>query len=222
MSDSELDAVTALCAEFEITIIPGNRYPGPKETRAVAALKKIRRNHGEPHLRIVLSTLTEAGSNGALLDGASLWATSDLCLACADWIESDPSSWFEAWDALPIGEIMWLLRGTRGIGPAHPILFGALYVVLQNMRDGHGMDRLVRDAFDRKLFRIMKRPSTMSDRNRATAKLLGKTILAAQKHIAPEAFPAWLSEECGIKAKDAKQFVKLARETEPQQAAEAA
>jgi hypothetical protein len=215
------EAIKDLCQEFEIEIIDPSRYPVVRQTRATATLERLLEQQGDGHLRLVLSTLVEAGPNGALLDSRTLMATSELVLIYSDWIEADPSSWFEAWDTLPVGEISWLLRGLRGVKPAHRVLLGALYVVLQNMRDGNGMDKMIRDSVDRKLFDIMKRPATQHDRNRDTAATLGRTILAAQRLMQPQAFGTWLESECGISTQHAKRLVKLAQEADQEQKAAA-
>lgn len=43
MTDSR---VKALCEEFEIEIIPGNRYPQPGQTRTVASIQRLIDHHG--------------------------------------------------------------------------------------------------------------------------------------------------------------------------------
>ncbi len=78
--------VVALCAEFDVEVIDGKRYPEPGQTRATATIRRIIDRHGEPHARLVLCILAEGRGNHALIDETSLWAVSDLVLACHDLV----------------------------------------------------------------------------------------------------------------------------------------
>lgn len=210
MTAAAFPEVKSICDEFGITIIPGNRYPAFKETRCAPTLDRIRRNHGEGHLRIVLSTLIETGPNGALLDEFTLWAVSDLVIACADWIEADASSWFEAWDKIPVGQIFWALRDIRSAGRMRAVRFGALYLALQNFRNGMNLDTVIRNEFDRRLFAVMNKEGTERGFVRQTSEALGRTILAAERIIPPQDFGKWLEGECKIPVRDARRYAKIA------------
>ncbi|NKE74080.1 DUF3102 domain-containing protein [Ochrobactrum sp. MC-1LL] len=119
-----------LCAEFDIEIIPGTSYPLPGQTRAVATINRLIEKYGEGHARIVLSTLAEAAGKQGLIDKYSLWAVSDLVRACSDWIETDLSSWYEAWDQMPMGFAMWECNQLSGIVRQRSGLAGMLYLML--------------------------------------------------------------------------------------------
>ena len=54
--------VRAICAEYDIEIVPGNVYPQPGQTRAVATMCQILAKHGEGHFRLVMTTLGETRS----------------------------------------------------------------------------------------------------------------------------------------------------------------
>ena len=49
--------VHAICAEYDIEIIPGTVYPLPGQTRATATMRQILTKHGEGHFRLVMTTL---------------------------------------------------------------------------------------------------------------------------------------------------------------------
>ena len=58
--------VRAICAEYDIEIVPGNVYPQPGQTRAVATMCQILAKYGEGHFRLIMTTLGEAMGNNAL------------------------------------------------------------------------------------------------------------------------------------------------------------
>jgi hypothetical protein len=121
------DHVTAMCEEFGIRLIPGNRYPDIGETRATTTLARIYRRHGEDHLRWVMRTLTETANNKALLDETGLWAASDLIRAYADVIETVPEAWFEVWDRTPVGELQFSCHRLRGVINQRAALAGMVH-----------------------------------------------------------------------------------------------
>lgn len=121
------DRVEAICTEFGIRIIPGHRYPEIGETRAVETMARIARRFGEGHLRLVLTTLAEAGNHKMLLDEVGLWATSDLVRVCAETIEKDAGAWLSCWDSIPAGELQFLCQDLSGKIPMRPALAGMIY-----------------------------------------------------------------------------------------------
>lgn len=119
--------VSAIAAEFGVTLIDKHRDPAPGETRAVNTLSRILNRHGEDHLRMVLTTLAETDNNKASLDEASLWATSDLVRACKGIIDADASQWLSLWDAMPVGQMQRLTRDLSGLVPRRHALAALLY-----------------------------------------------------------------------------------------------
>lgn len=107
--------VVSICDEFGITIIGRGRYPNPGETRAADTMHRIMKAYGEAHLRLVLTTLAETSNNKACIDKTSLWCISDLIRAFPHLVEHHTSAWLECFDAMPLGELMFLnnqcLRG---------------------------------------------------------------------------------------------------------------
>lgn len=122
--------VEAICAEFGIEVIPGNRYPLPGQTRATATLERIRKRYGDGHLRLVIATLAETKGNQGLINEFSAWAVSDLIRACSDWVENRSEEWFQAWDALPLGWVMWQCQELTGVIAQRQALAGMMYMLL--------------------------------------------------------------------------------------------
>jgi hypothetical protein len=162
--------VIALCDEFGIKIVPANVYPNELETRAPGTLGKILAKHGEGHLRIVLSTLTETkGGIQALLDETAFWAVSDLVLARPDWIEERLSDWLSVWDEMPFGPMMAANQDIRGVVPLRPALAGACYTYINDfMEPAHA-------AHGTPLGRKWRRQS------KADRLVLGKVLLLASQ-----------------------------------------
>lgn len=120
-------SVKSLCDEFDIIIVSKSSYPRPGETRAVASIRKMIEKRGMDHARIVMGTLAETSNNKASLEAECIGATSDLLLACRDYHEADPSKWFEAFDACPIGSLQRMVHQIRGFVPLRPALAGLIY-----------------------------------------------------------------------------------------------
>lgn len=119
--------VIDLCREFEIEIIGKSRYPEPGQTRAVETMARIVRRHGEPHMRMVLTTLRETANNHALLDEVGLWSASDMVRACQEIVEGRTSDWLALWDRMPVGPLQAISQRLAGVVPVRYALDGMLF-----------------------------------------------------------------------------------------------
>lgn len=119
--------IQRLCDEFGIKVIDGHRYPEVGETRAVVTLDRIYRKFGEAHLRLVLTTIREAGNNLLLMDESGFWMVSDMVRACQGIIERDASAWLETWDMIPGGELQFVAQELRSVVPTRFALGGMVY-----------------------------------------------------------------------------------------------
>lgn len=127
--------VKALCEEFEIEIIPGNRYPQPGQTRAVASIRRLIDHHGEEHARLVLCVLAEGCGNQGLIDEYSLNAISSVLRACPDIMEKSASAVLELFDRIPLGPYMMVAGELRGTVHQGNALAGMLYLHMRQLRD---------------------------------------------------------------------------------------
>ncbi|WP_235919037.1 hypothetical protein [Aureimonas psammosilenae] len=114
-------------AEYGITAVDRHQRPDIGETRAVGAFSRILRRFGEDHTRLVLSTLAETENNKAVLDEATIWATSDLVRACRQIIEKDAGAWLALWDAMPLGQLHALCSDLSGITRVREAMVGVIY-----------------------------------------------------------------------------------------------
>lgn len=125
--------VRAICAEFDIEIVAANEAPKPGQTRALATMRRILEKHGEGHLRLVVSTLAETTGNQGLINEYSAWAVSDLIRANSEWVEHHAEEWFEAWDSVPLGFLMWHCQQLYGFITQRQALGGMVYLILSGM-----------------------------------------------------------------------------------------
>ena len=82
-------ALSAICAELGITVIPTNRYRGTMETHAVNTLERILRESGAEHLRSTLIAIVETENNKRALVAPVILGMSDLLLAHPSWFGGD-------------------------------------------------------------------------------------------------------------------------------------
>ncbi|WP_081871210.1 hypothetical protein [Nitratireductor basaltis] len=93
----------------------------------MTTLDRIYRKYGEGHLRLVLTTIREAGNNLLLMDETGFWAVSDMVRKCQPLIDRDASALLELWDVMPSGERQFVAQDLRGIVPIRFALNGMLY-----------------------------------------------------------------------------------------------
>ncbi|MCC2612639.1 DUF3102 domain-containing protein [Neorhizobium petrolearium] len=202
--------VRAICAEFGIEIIPGNEYPKPGQTRATASIDRIMQKHGEGHARLVLSTLSETKGNHGLITQTSLWAASDLILACSEWIETDLTSWFDAWDKIPMGFLMWHCNELSGISHQRHALAGAMYVMLVHYSRGKKADKEVDYSFMRRIQKAEEMPSPR-DMQRQEAIALGLEFIRVKESLPAGEWLPWVREKAGVSYATALNYMRLAR-----------
>lgn len=202
-----------LCAEFEIDVIPANEMPVPGQTRAIGTICRIMAKHGEPHARLVLSTLAETKNNQGLITETSLWAVSDLVQSCSDWIERDLSSWYAAWDAIPLGYVLWHVQELSGKSHMRHALAGALYLMLVHYSAGKKANRDVSYSF---LRRVQKAEGDLSARQlgRQDAIELGRELIEVKEGMSRGDWLPWLKKNAGISYGTAKRYMSLAREAQ--------
>jgi hypothetical protein len=205
-------AVQALCAEFEVEIIPKHLYPVPGQTRAVASIGRLIRNHGDAHARLVLTVLTECKGNNALIDEMTLSAVSNLVLACNDMIEEDASAFLELFDRIPFGPLMMLASELRGIVHQGHALAGMLYLMarrsasLTGQEPAKGVQTAARVSEAAKGRDLPSRRQLREDEKIA----LGRQLIETKERLPHGHFGPWLAEQ-GISADRAHRCMKLAR-----------
>ncbi|TCN30141.1 DUF3102 domain-containing protein [Sinorhizobium americanum] len=208
MSDA---VVRSICAEFDVEIIPANEMPVPGQTRAAGTLSRILAKHGDGHLRLVLATLSETKGNQGLITETSLWATSDLVRACSKWIEEDASAWFDAWDKIPLGFILWHVQELAGKSHMRHALAGAMYLMLVHYSRGKKADREVGYGFIR---RVQKAEDELSARqvNRSEAVEMGRELIALKASMPRGEWLPWVRERSGMSYGTVQRYMRLAAE----------
>ncbi len=199
-----------LCAEFEIEVIPANEMPVPGQTRAIGTICRIMAKHGEQHTRLVLSTLAETKNNQGLITETSLWAVSDLVQSCSEWIDRELSSWYAAWDAIPLGYVLWHVQELSGKSHMRHALAGAVYLMLVHYSAGKKANREVSYAF---LRRIQRAEGDLSTRQigRQEAIELGRELIEVKESMSRGDWLPWLKNNAGVSYATAISYMRLAK-----------
>ncbi|WP_376705988.1 DUF3102 domain-containing protein [Mesorhizobium sp. ISC25] len=191
--------VAALCAEFAVEIIPHGPLSRGRPDRAVASIRRLIDKHGAEHARLVMCILAEGKGNHALIDGTSLWAISDLLVACPDLVETSMSEMLDMFDRVPLGPHMAIANELAGKVKQRDALAGMLYLHLRSLRNGlpaaKGPSR--RREASASTSEAEKGRGKPTKRQRRTVELLeiGKRLLAAKASLSHGEFGRWLVDQ---------------------------
>ncbi|PSJ57392.1 hypothetical protein [Pseudaminobacter soli (ex Li et al. 2025)] len=204
--------VQALCDEFSVRIISKSAYPEPGETRAVATIGRLIRNHGEEHARLVLTVLMDCKGNHALIDEMALKAVSTMVLACHDMIEEDASAFLDLFDKIPFGALMMLANELRGIVHQGHALAGMLYLMsrrsatLTSREASRGMQTAARVSEAAKGREMPYRRRLREEEKIA----LGRELIEVKASLPHGHFGPWLKKQ-GVPISSAHQAMRLAK-----------
>jgi hypothetical protein len=120
------DAVDAILADLEITVIPTRQRMAPMQTKAGQVLRKIFRNYGEGHLIMLLRTITESNGNELALIAPCLFAVSDVMIAHPTW-PSRGLQWIEAFDGIDLVAMQKAASANRKASPQRAAIATMLY-----------------------------------------------------------------------------------------------
>jgi hypothetical protein len=104
--------LTNLLAELEIKAVPLYAYRGPGATMAIGCLRRILKQHGYSHTKLVLMSVRETGENARELTSPTLWAISDLIAAHPKWAER-ASDWLAAFDKVDLKQLRVFARQNK-------------------------------------------------------------------------------------------------------------
>jgi hypothetical protein len=74
-------------ADYRVEIIPTSRRRGPGQTHAGGVLRRILRERGAEHLRLVLGLIRGSSRNREALNGETIASVSDVLIQRPDWLE---------------------------------------------------------------------------------------------------------------------------------------
>lgn len=206
-NDNSLEArVRAICAEYDVEIVPRNVFPQPGQTRAVVTMCRILSRHGEGHYRLVMTTLSETRGNNALIDEMSLWAVSDLVRACPEWVEQRTSEWLDWWDRIPLGPIMATINQLRGFSHQRHALAGAIYYRLTAFAQERMASQDTAGSIKAKVPEIGK---ARKDKERAIE--LGRKLIAIKAQLPHGHFMPWVLEHSGLSYGTVQRYMRLAK-----------
>ncbi|WFU09107.1 DUF3102 domain-containing protein [Rhizobium sp. CB3090] len=201
-------AVRAICAEYEIEIIPGNVYPMPGQTRAVSTMCQILAKYGEGHFRLAMTTLGETRGNNALIDQVTLWAVSDLIRACPDWVENRTSEWLQWWDEIPLGPIICTINQLRGVINQRHALAGALYWRLCS----YAQERMsAKDTANTVTMKVPELRRARSNANREQAIEQGQKLIEIKSRLPRGEWLPWVQEQSGLSYGTVQRYMRMAK-----------
>lgn len=200
--------VRAICAEYEIEIIPGNVYPLPGQTRAVATMCQILAKYGEGHFRLVMTTLGETRGNNALIDQVTLWAVSDLIRACPEWVEERTSEWLQWWDEIPLGPIICTINQLRGVVNQRHALAGAIYWRLCT----YSRERMsTKDTACNLKTKVPEVGRARSHANREQAIEMGRKLIDIRSCLPHGEWLPWVHEKSGLSYGTVQRYMRMAK-----------
>ncbi|WEX88006.1 hypothetical protein PZN02_000452 [Sinorhizobium garamanticum] len=193
----------SICDEYGIKIVPGNVFPMPGETRAVATMARIIAKHGEGHFRMVMTELAETKGKEGLIDVFTLWAFSDLIRACPEWVEEHTSQFLDWLDELPMGWICYITSQLRGVVRQRYALAGVihyqLWVKAQKSLAGKG-------ATEKYAKRVR--------RTKEQEIQYGRELTGIKRSLPHGHFTLWVQEKSGLSLHIAHKFMRMAREAD--------
>ncbi|ORE90655.1 hypothetical protein ATO13_22086 [Stappia sp. 22II-S9-Z10] len=123
--------LAAILDEYGIKTIPvEGRDREPMETKAGGALQKLLDDHGEEHLRAVLTCIAETQNNAMALTRPIIMAVSKVLRAQRDWWDADASAFLAVLDGVDLTRVHDEVRGNLKASPAAPAIATLLYRAL--------------------------------------------------------------------------------------------
>lgn len=197
--------------------LPSAPLPQPGETRATATVGRLIDKYGPEHTRLVLCILAEGRGNSALIDETTLWAISDIVLACEDLVEENASQLLQMFDRIPLGPFLAIVNELRGIVPQRPALAGILYFTLSRMSEepltGHAARYGVAKAASRSEIEKGRAAIRRYNRTRDEKVALGRELLAKRGKVRQGEWGVYL-REAGMNASTACNYMRMALEAE--------
>lgn len=211
----DLSRAKALCAEFDIGIVPKSTYPMPGQTRAVVSIDRLIRNHGEKHVRLVLTILTECKGNDAMIDEMGLSAVSILVQACSDMIEENASAFLELFDQIPFGPLMVIANELRGIVHQGHALAGMLYLMTRNSMSLTGQQATQKCQRAARMSEADKGRGVPGGHRSDREKIeIGRYLLEVKAKLPRGHFGPWLRDKSGLSDGMAHQCMRRAMEAD--------
>lgn len=133
-------ALTSICSELGIVVVPVTKQRGPMETCAVNTLEHILRDHGEGHLRSVLMAIVETTNNKRMLVAPVIWAVSDILLAHPSWFGGD---FLEAMDRIDLADMHELAKANRDAAQPRQAIATMLFDRLREQFQPEEQERLL-------------------------------------------------------------------------------
>jgi hypothetical protein len=130
----------AILSELGIAIVPVTKQRDVMETCAGNTLERIRKEHGDEHLRSVLISIVETTNNKRMLVAPVIWAVSDILLAHPTWFGGE---WLDAMDKVDLAEMHERAKANRRAAQPRQAIATMLFETLSSKFAVEEQGRLV-------------------------------------------------------------------------------
>lgn len=133
-----------------------------------------------------------------------------MVLACSDWIEKDLSSWYDAWDKIPLGFIIWHIQELSGTSNMRYALSGAMYIMLVHYSRGKKANREVSYSF---VHRMLKAEGQMPrDIEKRESIEKGRELIEIRDTMPRGEWIEWVKDRAGYSYETVQRYMRMARE----------
>jgi hypothetical protein len=130
----------AILSELGIAIVPVTKQRDVMETCAGNTLERIRKEHGDEHLRSVLISIVETTNNKRMLVAPVIWAVSDILLAHPTWFGGE---WLDAMDKVDLAEMHERAKANRRAAQPRQAIATMLFETLSKRFQVVEQERLI-------------------------------------------------------------------------------
>lgn len=137
--------LSAILSDLDIRVVnPAQHRPfTPMQTAAGATLERILSDHGEAHLRDVLTVLTESENNRNMLIAPVIKAISKIMAEHPSWYASDASKFLEVMDRADLAGLYERAKANKRVVAAHDTIAALLLDLLRGEFQPEEMERLI-------------------------------------------------------------------------------
>lgn len=131
--------------DLDIRVVnPAQHRPfTPMQTAAGATLERILSDHGEAHLRDVLTVLTESENTKHMLIAPVIKAISKIMAEHPSWYASDASKFLEVMDRADLAGLYERAKANKRVVAAHDTIAALLLDLLRGEFQPEEMERLI-------------------------------------------------------------------------------
>ena len=142
------DPLAPVLAEYGVKRVSTTKMRHARQTHAGQFLARVQRQHGDAHLRDVLTTILESHGNEFALCSPIIAAVSDMLDAHRAWYERDAEAWLGVFDRLDLLAVWsFVKRNQRAVAP-RPAIATILHAKLAQVFDPEAVSKVEMQFLD--------------------------------------------------------------------------